>query len=191
MTAMNLPLPKTSHVPTIDPYASDRDSPPGRPENTGDYKKALACFGTGVTVITAHHEWQDVGMTCSSFSSVSLNPAMVLWSIRKAASSLIAFTESNGFMVNVLAHDQQALAMQFATGNMTDRFMGVPSERHHSDRLRLSGTVAWFDCDLHQLVDAGDHLIVLGKVRDYGWNNTPALAYSASRFGVFRELTAA
>ena len=185
---MNQPLPKTSHVPAADPYASDRDSPPGRPENTGDYKKALACFGTGVTVITAHHDWQDVGMTCSSFSSVSLNPAMVLWSIRKAASSLIAFTESNGFMVNVLAHDQQALAMQFATGNMTDRFMGVPAERHHSDRLRLAGTSAWFDCDLHQLVDAGDHLIVLGKVRDYGWNDTPALAYSASQFGVFTAL---
>ncbi len=187
---MNLPLPKTSHVPAVDPYASDRDSPPS-PKPQVDYKKALACFGTGVTVITAYHEWQDVGMTCSSFSSVSLNPAMVLWSIRKAAGSLIAFTESNGFMVNVLAHDQQALAMQFATGNMTDRFMGVPSERHHSDRLRLAGTSAWFDCDLHQLVDAGDHLIVLGKVRDYGWNDTPALAYSASQFGVFSALPAA
>jgi flavin reductase (DIM6/NTAB) family NADH-FMN oxidoreductase RutF len=191
MKPMNLPLPKTSHITSHDPYAADRDMPPGRPENTGDYKKALACFGTGVTVITAHHDWQDVGMTCNSFSSVSLNPAMVLWSIRKAASSLIAFTESNGFMVNVLAHDQQSLAMQFATGNMTDRFMGVPAERHHSDRLRLAGTVAWFDCDLHQLVDAGDHLIVLGKVRDYGWNDTPALAYSASQFGVFSTLPAA
>ena len=182
---MNLPVPKTSHVVTTDPYAADQDLPPGRPENTGDYKKALACFGTGVTVITAHHEWQDVGMTCNSFSSVSLNPALVLWCIRKAASSLMAFTQSNGFMVNVLAHDQQALAMQFATGDMTERFMGVPAERHHSDRLRLAGTVAWFDCDLHQLVDAGDHLIVLGKVRDYGWNDTPALAYSASQFGHF------
>jgi 3-hydroxy-9,10-secoandrosta-1,3,5(10)-triene-9,17-dione monooxygenase reductase component len=178
-------LPKTSHTSTIDPYAADRDRPPGRPENTGDYKKALACFGTGVTVITAQHEWQDVGMTCNSFSSVSLNPPLVLWSIRKAASSLIAFTESHGFMVNVLAHDQQALAVQFASGNMTDRFMGVPAERHHSDRLRLTGTVAWFDCDLHQLVDAGDHLIVLGKVRDYDWNNTPALMYRASQFGQF------
>jgi 3-hydroxy-9,10-secoandrosta-1,3,5(10)-triene-9,17-dione monooxygenase reductase component len=183
MKPMNLPVPKTSHVVTTDPYAADQDLPPGRPENTGDYKKALACFGTGVTVITAHHDWQDVGMTCNSFSSVSLNPALVLWCIRKAASSLMAFTESNGFMVNVLAHDQQALAMQFATGNMTERFMGVPAERHHSDRLRLAGTVAWFDCDLHQLVDAGDHLIVLGKVRDYGWNDTPALAYSTSQFG--------
>jgi 3-hydroxy-9,10-secoandrosta-1,3,5(10)-triene-9,17-dione monooxygenase reductase component len=191
MNPMNPALPKTSHTPTTDPYAADRDLPPGRPENTGDYKKALACFGTGVTVITAHHEWQDVGMTCNSFSSVSLNPAIVLWSIRKAASSLIAFTESNGFMVNVLAHDQPALAMQFATGNMTDRFMGVPAERHHSDRLRLAGTSAWFDCDLHQLVDAGDHLIVLGKVRDYGWNDTPGLAYSASQFGVFNALPAA
>ena len=182
---MNPSIPKSSHLLTTDPFAADRDSPPGHPENTGDYKKALACFGTGVTVITAYHDWQDVGMTCNSFSSVSLNPPLVLWSIRKAASSLIAFTESHGFMVNVLAHDQQALAVQFASGNMTDRFMGVPAERHHSDRLRLTGTVAWFDCDLHQLVDAGDHLIVLGKVRDYDWNNTPALMYRASQFGQF------
>ena len=57
-----------------------------------DYRKALGCFGTGVTVVTAYHEGEDWGMTCNSFSSVSLNPRLVLWSIRKEASSLPAFT---------------------------------------------------------------------------------------------------
>jgi flavin reductase (DIM6/NTAB) family NADH-FMN oxidoreductase RutF len=153
-----------------------------------EYRKALSCFGTGVTVVTARHQAHDVGMTCNSFSSVSLNPRLVLWSIRKEASSLEAFTQSGGFMVSVLAHDQAELAMQFAKGSMADRFAGVSVTRHASDRLRLQGAVAWFDCAVHQLIDAGDHMIVIGAVRDFGWQNCPALAYSQSRFGQFLPL---
>ena len=155
-----------------------------------DYRKALSCFGTGVTVVTAHWQGMDWGMTCNSFSSVSLEPRLVLWSIRKAASSLEAFTRSGGFTVSVLSQPQHGLARQFATGEMAARFAGVPAQRLASERLRLSEALAWFDCTLHQLVDAGDHHIVIGQVQQFGWHDAAALTFWRSQFGQFEALPA-
>lgn len=151
-----------------------------------DYRKALSCFATGVTVVSTHWQGQDWGMTCNSFSSVSLEPRLVLWSVRKNANSVEAFTRSEGFTVSVLSSQQEALAMQFALGEMAERFAGVATVRQASQRQRLCDAVAWFDCDVHQLVDAGDHHIVIGQVRQFGWQaQTAALAYWRSQFGHF------
>ena len=133
----------------------------------------------------------DWGMTCNSFASVSLEPRLVLWSIRKAASSLEAFTQSGGFTVNVLSNQQEAIARQFATGDMASRFSGVPVQRQASQRQRLTDAMAWFDCQLHQLVDAGDHHIVIGQVNEFGWHeDAQALGFCRSRFGQFEALAA-
>ncbi len=156
-----------------------------------EYRKALSCFATGVTVVTAHWQGSDWGMTCNSFSSVSLEPRLVLWSIRKAASSLDAFTRSGGFTVSVLSSGQEAVARQFATGDMAARFAGVPTTRQANQRQRLNAAVAWFDCELHQLVDAGDHHIVIGQVKDFGWQGeVNALTFWRSQFGQFEVLPA-
>lgn len=160
------------------------------PTDAMDYRKALSSFGTGVTVVTAHHEGQDWAMTCNSFSSVSLNPRLVLWSIRREASSHAAFTRSGGFTVSVLAEHQAALAGQFATGSMAERFAHVPVERLDSQRLRLNGAVAWFDCDVHQLIEAGDHHIVLGAVRGFGTTDAAGLGFYRSKLTQFAALTA-
>lgn len=159
-------------------------------QDPAEYRKALSCFATGVTVVTTHWQGTDWGMTCNSFSSVSLEPRLVLWSIRKAASSLEAFTRSGGFTVSVLSHAQQSLARQFATGDMASRFAGVPVKRQGSERLRLSEAVAWFDCTLHQLVDAGDHHIVMGQVQEFGWRDADALGFWRSQMGQFAALPA-
>jgi flavin reductase (DIM6/NTAB) family NADH-FMN oxidoreductase RutF len=149
------------------------------------YRQALSCFATGVTVVTARWQDQDWGMTCNSFASVSLEPRLVLWSIRKAASSLEAFTRSGGFSVSVLSLGQEALARQFATGEMASRFAQVDVHRQTSGRLRLNQAVAWFDCKLHQLVDAGDHHILIGEVRNFGSQDSDALGFCRSQFGQF------
>ena len=113
----------------------------------------------------------------------------MLWSIRKAASSLDAFTQSGGFTISVLSSGQEALARQFATGDMSARFAGVPTTRQASQRQRLNAAVAWFDCTLHQLVDAGDHHIVIGQVQDFGWQGeVKALTFWRSQFGQFESL---
>jgi len=176
------PSPRPSNVPN-EPAAPHAHDP-------ADYRKALSCFATGVTVVTTRWQDADWGMTCNSFSSVSLEPRLVLWSIRKAASSIEAFTHAGGFTVSVLAHAQHGLARQFAMGDMASRFAGVPTQRQPSERLRLSEAMAWFDCSLHQLVDAGDHHIVIGRVHDFGWRDAPALHFWRSQFGQFAALPA-
>jgi 3-hydroxy-9,10-secoandrosta-1,3,5(10)-triene-9,17-dione monooxygenase reductase component len=169
------------------PTAGPAVTPPADP---ADFRKALSCFATGVTVVTARWQEADWGMTCNSFASVSLEPRLVLWSIRKAASSLEAFTRSGGFTVNVLGHQQALTARQFATGDMASRFAGVPVQRQGSERLCLTEAMAWFDCSLHQMVDAGDHHILIGQVQDFGWRDTPALGFWRSQFGQFQAHTA-
>lgn len=178
------------HLPETMPATAPLP-PSGLPaQDPADYRKALSCFATGVTVVTAHWQGMDWGMTCNSFSSVSLEPRLVLWSIRKAASSLEAFTRSGGFTVSVLSQPQHGLARQFATGEMASRFAGVPAQRLASERLRLSEALAWFDCTLHQLVDAGDHHIVIGQVQQFGWHDAAALTFWRSQFGQFEALPA-
>ena len=154
------------------------------------YRQALSCFGTGVTVVSSHWDRQDWAMTCNSFASVSLNPRLVLWSIRREASSLDAFTRSGGFSVSVLSQAQQGLARQFASGSMSDRFSGVPVEREVSGRLRLSQALAWFDCDLHQTVEAGDHYVLIGSVKAFGQSDAKALGFWRSRFVQFEGMAA-
>ena len=154
------------------------------------YRDALSCFATGVTVVTAHYEVQDWGMTCNSFSSVSLEPRLVLWSIRQSASSRAAFVSAGGYTVSVLSHEQQALARQFSTGDMAQRFAGVTADRLESGRLRLAGSSAWFDCALIQVIPAGDHDILLGEVRDFGCSVEPPLIFAKSQFLPDRQLAA-
>lgn len=178
------------HMPDLIPASAAIPVCKASAQDPAEYRKALSCFATGVTVVTTRWQGSDWGMTCNSFSSVSLEPRLVLWSIRKAASSLEAFTRSGGFTVSVLSQPQQALASQFATGDMASRFAGVPIERMASERLRLSEALAWFDCSLHQLVDAGDHHVVIGQVNEFGWRDAAALGFWRSQFGRFEAQTA-
>ncbi|NBW49045.1 MAG: flavin reductase [Betaproteobacteria bacterium] len=170
-----MPASTPAPLPTQQPTTTDH----------ADYRHALASFGTGVTVVTSRWQDKDWGMTCNSFSSVSLQPRLVLWSIRREASSYEAFTHSGGFTVSVLSHAQQDLARQFASGSLCQRFAGVPVERLASERVCLPGATAWFDCEIHQLVEAGDHTIVIGRVLDYASQDTPALSFWRSRFDRF------
>jgi len=151
------------------------------------YRDALSCFATGVTVVTAHHEAADWGMTCNSFSSVSLEPRLVLWSIRQSASSRAAFVKAGGYTVSILSDEQQALARQFSTGDMAQRFAGVPAERLASGRLKIADSSAWFDCALVRVIEAGDHDILLGEVLDFGCTRTQPLIFAQSQFVATRQ----
>lgn len=164
---------------------------PALQETSADYRKALSCFATGVTVITTHWQGSDWGMTCNSFSSVSLEPRLVLWSIRQAATSLEQLTTSGHFSVSVLSSEQEGLARQFSKGDMASRFAEVEVERQTNQCLRLRHAVSWFDCVTHQLVPAGDHVVVLGRVTDFGWREAPVLGFCRSAFGRFESASIA
>lgn len=85
--------------------------------NIADIKDAMSRFATGVTVVTTHYAGEDYGMTCNSFNTVSLEPPMVMWCIRRNSHSHGAFTSGSGYVVNVLAASQEALAMKFTHGS--------------------------------------------------------------------------
>lgn len=151
-------------------------------------KDAMSCFTTGVTVVTAHTQGQDWGMTCNSFNTVSLDPAMVLWSVRKTSLSHPAFLNAGGYMVNVLGAQQKDVALKFAQGTQAERFADQPLVRGVNQHPRLDSVIAWFDCRLAQVVSAGDHDILIGEVLDFGVQPGNGLAYAQRAFGVLSPL---
>jgi 3-hydroxy-9,10-secoandrosta-1,3,5(10)-triene-9,17-dione monooxygenase reductase component len=151
-------------------------------------KDAMSCFTTGVTVVTAHTQGLDWGMTCNSFNTVSLDPAMVLWSIRKTSASHAAFVNAGGYMVNVLGAQQKDVALKFAQGTQAERFADQTLVRGVNQHPRLDGVIAWFDCRIAQVVSAGDHDILIGEVLAFGVQAGHGLAYAQRSFGVLAPM---
>ena len=133
-----------------------------------EFRHALGCFPTGVAIITTLDEQgKECGLTCNSFSSVSLDPPLVLWSLRKKSSSIDAFRNTGAFAINVLAGDQGALSGRFATSAIADKFEGIEFERGYAGVPLINDCVARFHCSMHQQHDAGDHVIFIGRVERF------------------------
>lgn len=145
-------------------------------------KNAMGCFATGVTVVTTNVDGVDYGMTCNSFNTVSLDPAMVLWSIRRASANFDIYTRATGYTVNILAASQQEDAMRFARGTQEERFEGMKVRRLDTGRLNLQNATAWFDCEMHNVVEAGDHDILIGRVLSFASNGAAPLGYLNGKF---------
>ena len=157
---------------------------------SADIKQAMASFVTGVTVITATHAGQDFGMTCNSFNTVSLDPAIVLWSIRKSSTNREHFERAGGYTVNILSLAQEPLAMRFTKGSHAERFAGLELARLATGRPQIVGSTAWFDCELERIISAGDHDIMLGRVLSFGLHadasvgaRAEPLVYAQRQFG--------
>lgn len=130
-----------------------------------DLRRAFGQYATGVTVVTTRDEaGRAWGMTANSFTSVSLNPPLVLWAATKSSPSLPAFVAADRFAVNVLGSDQHHLSRQFATSG-SEKFEGV--ELADPAVPVLQGVVAHFVCRKTQSIDAGDHVVMLGEVESY------------------------
>lgn len=127
-------------------------------------RDAMGCFATGVTVVTTRDENdQPIGLTANSFTSVSLDPPLILFCLAKASASLERFRAAPHFAVNVLHIGQQPTSGVFARPS-SDRFQGVEWETWDSGAPILSNSLASFECDADQVVDAGDHLVFIGRV---------------------------
>lgn len=130
------------------------------------FRQVLGHFCSGVTIVTASEAGEPVGFTAQSFSSVSLDPPLVLVCPAKSSSSWPRMRVTGAFCINILAEDQEALCRSFATRG-ADKFAGVgwsPSSATGSPVL--DGALAWIDCRLETEHDAGDHTIVVGRVVD-------------------------
>ena len=130
------------------------------------FRRSLAEFATGVTVISTSAGGERFGLTSNSFTSVSLDPPLVLWSIRRESKSFAAFAACSHFAVNVLAEDQIALSQRFARSG-PDKFRDLDCDAGEGAVPLLSGIAASFECVCRQTLDGGDHLILIGEVVRY------------------------
>ncbi len=127
-------------------------------------RDALGCFGTGVTVVTTlDRDDAPVGLTANSFTSVSLDPELLLVCLNREASTLPWFERAEAFAVNVLQIAQREAARRFATPGV-DRFAKTAWERWSTGVPMLTGSLANFECAKFAEYDGGDHLILVGRV---------------------------
>lgn len=137
----------------------------GSDEARRQFRNTLGHFCTGVTCMTTlSSTGEPVGMTASSFNSLSLDPPLILWSIANNSTSFGCFQVGEAFAVNVLAEGQEDIAMKFAkTGG--DRFQGVAVHKGLDGVPLIDGSVVYFECTVDARHPGGDHDIIIGLVR--------------------------
>lgn len=139
-----------------------RDSRSGSDERT--LRDALGCFATGVTIVTCiAPDGQPVGLTANSFTSVSLDPPLLLVCVHRMAASAAALTTADHFAVNVLQTGQQPASIRFAAKG-EDRFGTTPWSEGRTGAPVLMDSLGVFECERHAIHDGGDHYILLGRV---------------------------
>jgi flavin reductase (DIM6/NTAB) family NADH-FMN oxidoreductase RutF len=156
------------------------------------YRDALGMFPTGVAVITTvGQNDRPAGLTCGSFSSLSLDPPLVLWSLRKASRSVEVFRAARYFAINLLADSQDGLATLFSSSTIEDKFTGVAFRSGHGGSLVLDGCLASFECETHAVHDAGDHLLFIGEVKrfEHGRKEAPLVFYGGAFMTLNRSLS--
>jgi flavin reductase len=143
------------------------------PEFTGkDFRSTVGSFATGVTVVTTRGEEHAYGMTANAFSSVSLDPPLVLVCVISQSEGSEIIKRNGCFAVNILAEEQEPISRYFAS---RDRPRGRDAFREVSHRLATSGSpildgvIGYLDCGLHAEHDAGDHQIFIGEVLELGF----------------------
>ena len=157
------------------------------PFDSAKFRQVLGHFPTGVTVITAAGEGGPVGLAVGSFASVSLDPPLVAFFPDKGSSSWPKIERAGSFCVNILAEDQEEVCRRFASKG-DDKFAGLGYHAAGSGSPLLDGVLAWIDCDINAVTEAGDHWCVMGRVRDLavGHDGAPLLFYRGGygRFAV-------
>ncbi|CAN7616095.1 flavin reductase family protein [Bosea sp. LjRoot9] len=147
------------------------------------FRRSLGEFATGVTVITTSLGGISYGMTSNSFASVSLEPPLVLWSIRRESTSYAAFESCSHFAVHILADNQIDLSQRFARSG-ADKFSGLDCQAGLGEAPLLDHVAARFECSRSQAYDGGDHLILLGEVQRYCRYDRPPLLFAKGRYAV-------
>lgn len=133
--------------------------------DSATYRQVLGHFPTGVTVITATNDGVPVGMAVGSFASVSLDPPLVAFFAGNSSTSWPKIKTAGAFCVNILAEDQEGVCRRFSSKD-EDKFAGLGWRPTRSGTPLLDGVLAWIDCDIDSVIDAGDHVCVMGRVRE-------------------------
>lgn len=149
-----------------------------------EFRAALGTFATGVTVITARAaDGTSVGLTASSFNSVSIDPPMVLWSLAKNANSLAVFSTAEHWAVHVLAADQEHLSNRFSRAG-ADKFAGLDLQDNPHGVPWLEGCAARFQCKTSFQYEGGDHIIFVGEVVSFDRCEQAPLVFHGGRYAL-------
>ncbi|MEZ5779917.1 MAG: flavin reductase family protein [Paracoccaceae bacterium] len=153
------------------------------PDNARAFRAALGHYATGVTVVTAVGARGPVGITANSFTSVSLDPPLVLWCPARTSERFDAFVAAKRYAIHILAADQLALCRRFARegGN----FGGLETSETPEGLPLLPGCLARFDCEAHAVHDGGDHAILVGRVTRAAIGGGEPLIFWGGRYGDF------
>ena len=151
-------------------------------------RTALGQYPTGVAVVATRSAAGPVGVTVNSFGSLSLDPPLVLWCLRRRSASLAAFTGAEHFAVNVLAAGQERVARQFA--EHADRFAGIDWHLDPGGLPRLDGAVAVFTCRRTAQLPGGDHVIIIGELLGYDIAGWDPLVFHGGRYGSLAAVAA-
>jgi len=145
-------------------------------------RNALGRFPTGVTVITTSADGKREGLTANSFSALSLDPPLVLWSIVRKSGSLPGFMASGHFAINVLASNQAEISHRFATSS-ADKFAGLEDVREGlGGSPLLPGVLASFECETERTIEGGDHILFVGRVLRMTYSDGDPLIFSGGRY---------
>lgn len=156
-----------------------------RNEEARQFRQALGRFATGVTIVTVATPGGPEGMTVNSFSSVSLDPPLILWCPARLSARHDLFAGAAAFAVHVLGAEQLDLCLRFTRGGAG--FAGLDRQVNEDGVPVIPGVAARFDCLAHATHPGGDHTIVVGRVRrvTVGGPDDHPLVFAAGRFGAF------
>ena len=156
--------------------------------DTRHFRNAMGRFTTGVTIVTClDAAGQPVGLTANSFSSLSLEPPLLLWSLRSASPSMAAFEAAPRFAVNVLSESQVELSRRFASRS-EDRFADLAWALGEHGAPVLSGCAAVFECETVSHQTAGDHRLFIGRVLACAESALPPLVFQAGHYRLLGEV---
>ncbi len=153
-------------------------------ENQRVYRDALGCFATGVTIITVPTTSGPLGMTANSFSSISLDPPLVLWSPAKNSQRYPFFSAAKNFAIHVMREDQLELALEFSRRG--DAFDQVNWNCDHYGVPLIEDCLARFECSTHAIHEGGDHAIIVGEVTKVALNSGHPLVFAQRAYGSFK-----
>jgi 3-hydroxy-9,10-secoandrosta-1,3,5(10)-triene-9,17-dione monooxygenase reductase component len=150
-----------------------------------DFRTTLGHFASGIVIIAARHEGRPVGLSIQSFASLSLNPPLVSLSVSLSSATWPVIAEEGKFCASILSAEQEAVCRRFAVSG-ADKFAGVPwtaSPRTRSPRI--DGALAWVDCAIQSVYQAGDHWLIVADVLDLGRGGRPGppLLFYQGAFG--------
>ncbi len=148
------------------------------------FKRALGSWATGVTIVTSQVGDLRHGMTVSAFNEVSLEPPLVLICADKTSNTLGVIQQAGAFSVSVLSSRQDELSGLFANEQKEAiRFDGLDCKLGATGCPRIPGAVVWLDCSVHQAVDAGDHIVYIGRVEEAEVQDLGPLIHFRGRYG--------